>query len=140
MISSGHATASSSACSAGHEPGGQSGLPNSSRVAVTVADSGFHAAIVPSQPGISSGATYLRGAAQNVVDRAQSESDAAWWAAREPFWEEYFDPRRFPGITHVFEDGGFERREDEFEFGLARVLDGIAAYLARDPDLPPSKT
>ena len=40
----------------------QVGLPNSSRVAATVEDSGFHSAIVPSQPGIVPGAT-------NVLDR-----------------------------------------------------------------------
>ena len=33
------------------------GLPNSSRVAATVADSGFHSEIAPSHPGIVSGAT-----------------------------------------------------------------------------------
>ena len=80
--------------------------------------------------------SYLRGAAHATVDpgqaeRATGESEAAWWTARESFWEDYFDEARFPGITRAWEQGGFEPGRDDFEFGLARVLDGIEAYLAR---------
>ena len=46
------------------------------------------------------------------------------------FWEEYFDPERFPGITVVYTNGGFDKPVDAFEFGLQRVLEGIAALLA----------
>jgi hypothetical protein len=48
-------TAINVAFSATQEPDPIPGLPNRSRVAVTVADSGFHSAIVPSQPGMVPG-------------------------------------------------------------------------------------
>ncbi len=54
---SGHKTAISSECWAIQVPPPHPGLPNSSRVAATVADNGFHSEIAPSQPGIVSGAT-----------------------------------------------------------------------------------
>ena len=44
----------------------------------------------------------------------------------ESFWSEYFDPDRFPGPRA----GGFDNPVDAFEFGLQRVLDGIAKLLA----------
>ena len=80
--------------------------------------------------------SYVRGAAQAVVnpgraEKATGESEEAWWTSRQSFWEDYFDEGRFPGITSVWEQGGFEAGRDDFEFGLARVLDGIEAYLAR---------
>ena len=45
------------ALAATHEPScGTPGLPNSSRVAVIVDDTGFHSATTPSHPGMCSGA------------------------------------------------------------------------------------
>ena len=46
------------------------------------------------------------------------------------FWEEYFDPERYPGISVMWDEGGYEDPLDPFEFGLQRVLDGIEALLA----------
>jgi AcrR family transcriptional regulator len=79
---------------------------------------------------------YVRGAALDVVERSQverstGESEESWWSARQGFWEDYFDEERFPGISHVWHDGGFDAPLDPFEFGLARVLDGIEAYVNR---------
>ncbi len=53
-----------------------------------------------------------------------------WWEERESFWEEYFDPERFPAISAVYDGGAYENPIDAFEFGLQRVLDGIEALLA----------
>src|SRR5262245_42224286 len=47
---SGHTTAISVACCSTQLPLSHVGFPNSSRDAETVADNGFHSAIVPSQP------------------------------------------------------------------------------------------
>src|SRR5690606_788199 len=55
VMRTGQATASAVAWSVTNPPVPCEGLPNSSRVAVIVADSGFHSATVPSQPGISEG-------------------------------------------------------------------------------------
>jgi AcrR family transcriptional regulator len=88
---------------------------------------------------------YVRGAAQSAVAAAQAEratgvSDEQWWAAREPLFDRYFDPERFPVLTEVARSGAFEqppgstdynlqRALDSFEFGLPRVLDGIEAFI-----------
>src|SRR4051794_40284026 len=62
VISAGHRTARSREWCAAQEPPPQPGFPNSSREADTVADSGFHSATVPSQPGMVDGAA-------NTLDR-----------------------------------------------------------------------
>jgi AcrR family transcriptional regulator len=77
---------------------------------------------------------YTRGAARTAVDAAQAErrtgvSDERWWEERSAFWEEYFDPERYPMIAWVWESGGYDDPEDEFEFGLERVLDGVEALV-----------
>jgi AcrR family transcriptional regulator len=71
---------------------------------------------------------YVAGAARRAAE--DQGDDEEWWAAREPFWERYFDVDRYPTITALYEAGAFEARADAFEFGLQRVLDGIEAYLS----------
>ena len=88
---------------------------------------------------------YTRGAAQSAVGAAMAEqrtgiSDEQWWAAREPLFDKYFDPSRYPNVTRVAAEGAFEQpagdatytvaqAQQSFEFGLARVLDGIEAFI-----------
>jgi AcrR family transcriptional regulator len=90
-------------------------------------------------------AEYTRGAAAGAVGAALAEqrtgiSDEQWWAAREPLFDRYFDPERYPTVTSVAADGAFEQPAGEggytvawarasFEFGLSRVLDGIEAFI-----------
>jgi AcrR family transcriptional regulator len=88
---------------------------------------------------------YVRGAAQEVAEAAAAanrtgQTDDEWWAEREPLLARYFDPERFPTVTAVEAGGGFQPSGDldynlqfavdNFEFGLRRVLDGIAAFIA----------
>lgn len=95
-------------------------------------------------------AGYVRGAAQAVADAAEAEratgiSDEDWWNARSALLDEVWDPERFPVTTRVsaeYEvvetydaDGNIrsylhQEQLDAFEFGLARVLDGIEALVA----------
>jgi AcrR family transcriptional regulator len=91
-------------------------------------------------------AAYVRGAALAAneaveAERVTGQSDEAWWAEREPLLQQVFDPARFPIATQVHIGGGFDDRAgdggyhwkralDDFEFGLARMLDGIAALIA----------
>jgi AcrR family transcriptional regulator len=91
-------------------------------------------------------ADYTRGAADTAVGAAQAErrtgiSDEEWWKAREPLFDKYYDPDRFPTVTRVAAAGAFDQpsREGEytvawaresFEFGLRRLLDGIEAFVA----------
>jgi AcrR family transcriptional regulator len=78
---------------------------------------------------------YDQGATRAAVEAVQVEqesgtSDEEWWGERNEFWEEYFDVERFPHITLMWEQGGYEQQVDQFEFGLQRVLVGIEAMLA----------
>jgi AcrR family transcriptional regulator len=88
---------------------------------------------------------YTRGVAQSAVGAALAEqrtgiSDEQWWAAREPLFDKYFDPGSYPNITRIAEEGAFEQPAGDatylvaharqaFEFGLPRVLDGIATLI-----------
>jgi AcrR family transcriptional regulator len=79
--------------------------------------------------------SYVAGAARaalesSLAERSTGVSDESWWEARRPFWEEMFDPEQYPTITWIWENGGYERPEDDFEFGLQRVLDGVEALVA----------
>jgi AcrR family transcriptional regulator len=95
---------------------------------------------------------YTRGAAQTAVGAAQAErrtgiSDEQWWAAREPLFDKYFDPERYPTVVRVAAEGAFEQPSGDaaytvaqarqsFEFGLARILDGVEAFIARARSRP----
>jgi AcrR family transcriptional regulator len=92
-------------------------------------------------------AEYVRGAARRAVEAAQvakqtGVTDAEWWRDREPLLDQVFDPGRYPTVTRIAEEGAFDQPEggldynlqdalDSFEFGLARVLDGVEAFVKR---------
>jgi AcrR family transcriptional regulator len=78
---------------------------------------------------------YVTGATRVGVESEQMArdsgvSDVQWWEERASFWEEYFDPERFPMISKVYAEGGYDEQLDHFDFGLQRILDGIEATLA----------
>ncbi|MDX8028753.1 TetR/AcrR family transcriptional regulator [Lentzea sp. BCCO 10_0856] len=78
-------------------------------------------------------AQFVDGVGRTMADRVQAEretgvSEEDWWNGRESLWE-HFTPDRLPMMTHIWNTGGFERLLDEFEFGLARVLDGLAVFI-----------
>ncbi len=77
---------------------------------------------------------YVQGATRADVEAATQResgvSDEEWWGERQEFWDDYFEPERFPTISAVWEAGGYEEVLDSFEFGLQRILDGIEALLA----------
>ncbi len=78
---------------------------------------------------------YVHGAARGAADAAQVErasgiTDEQWWAAHQPLLEKIVDLERYPigsrvGTTAGEEYGAVSDPERAFEFGLARVLDGI---------------
>ena len=78
-------------------------------------------------------AQFVDGVGRTMADRVQAEretgvSEEDWWNGRESLWE-HFTPDRLPMMTHIWNTGGFERLLNEFEFGLARVLDGLAVFI-----------
>jgi AcrR family transcriptional regulator len=81
--------------------------------------------------------SYTAGAARVALESAEV-SDERYWEDRMVFWEDFFDPARYPNITRVWEHGGYEDPEDEFGFGLQRVLDGIETLVAARAALPGS--
>jgi len=79
---------------------------------------------------------YVQGATRADVEAAQTEresgvSDEEWWGERQEFWEEYFEPERYPAISIAWEAGAYDAPLDGFDFGLQRILDGIEALLRR---------
>jgi AcrR family transcriptional regulator len=79
---------------------------------------------------------YVQGATRADVEAAQTErdsgvSDEQWWGERQEFWEDYFEPERYPAITLAWQAGAYEAPLDGFDFGLQRILDGIEALLRR---------
>lgn len=76
--------------------------------------------------------TYVRGAARAAIETEQAEartgvSDEQWWESRRGFWEQYFKPERYPTITALYTQNAYDEPLDSFEYGLARLLDGVAA-------------
>lgn len=97
--------------------------------------------------------SFVRGAAQAVheargAEAATGMSDDAWWSAHAPLLEEVMDPdwpARHPTATKLQQRQAFDQTDrdpgdptpylvkvalDAFEYGLARLLDGIAAHIA----------
>jgi AcrR family transcriptional regulator len=76
---------------------------------------------------------FVESAARQVVQIASAEQQSGvsheeWWGARDSLYE-HLD--QYPTLTWIYEQRGYDDPLDPFEFGLERVLDGIAA-LVRD--------
>lgn len=74
---------------------------------------------------------FVESTARQVVETARAEqqsgvSHEAWWGARGSLYE-HLD--RYPTLTWVYEQGGYDDPLDPFEFGLERVLDSIARLI-----------
>jgi AcrR family transcriptional regulator len=88
---------------------------------------------------------FVRGAARDAAEAAGAEaatgkSEYEWWTERDAILSEVMTPERFPTLSRLAADGGFDVPPDtenynvrfivdDFEFGLQRLLDGIEAYV-----------
>lgn len=82
---------------------------------------------------------YVEGATWRAAEASQSEnrtgvSDEEWWAANAPLLEKVFDAGRYPTAARVGAAAGEALQaaydpDYAFEFGLGRVLDGVAAFV-----------
>jgi AcrR family transcriptional regulator len=82
---------------------------------------------------------YVHGAVRGAIAAVQvrdttGKTDDEWWAEYAPLLEEVYDPERYPVATRVGAAAGAEYNapfdpERAFEFGLARLLDGVAALI-----------
>ena len=78
---------------------------------------------------------YVHGAVRGAVEAAQATqrtglTEQQWWHAHAPYLEKVLDPRRFPLAARVGTAAGQEYQAATdparaFEFGLARILDGV---------------
>jgi AcrR family transcriptional regulator len=84
---------------------------------------------------------YVRGSARAALDAREVErqsgmTDKQWWALNAELLEGLMEPSRYPTATRVgaaykaVEQSGLGSASD-FEFGLQRVLDGIATFIDR---------
>ncbi len=83
---------------------------------------------------------YVQGSARAAAEAATSMqdtgvSDAEWWSVYGPLLEKVFDPEKYPVSARVGQIAGetYQSAYDAkhgFEFGLARILDGVAVLIA----------
>jgi AcrR family transcriptional regulator len=76
---------------------------------------------------------YVQGRARQLAETARTEqrsgeSDGQFWQEFAPLLDPHLD--RFPALAAVWRDHELTW-EDEFEFGLQRVLDGIETHISR---------
>lgn len=72
---------------------------------------------------------YVEGAARRAAEAQQAERSTGvgmeeWWASRVSLWG-HLTEDRYPTLARVWMAGGYDGMVDDFEFGLARVLDGV---------------
>jgi len=89
---------------------------------------------------VSMVSVYVQGAARAAAEAATSTqvtgvSDAEWWAVYGPLLAKVFDAEKYPVAARVGAVAGetYQSAYDAkhgFEFGLARILDGVAALIA----------
>jgi AcrR family transcriptional regulator len=77
---------------------------------------------------------FVESAARQVVEVARAEQRSGvgheeWWGARDSLFG-HLD--RYPTLSWIYEQGGFDQPLDPFEFGLERVLDGVATLIRDD--------
>ncbi|PZG05771.1 TetR/AcrR family transcriptional regulator [Micromonospora craterilacus] len=86
---------------------------------------------------------YVHGAVRTAVEAAQAAgrtglTEQQWWQAHAPYLEKALDARRFPLAARVGSAAGqqYQGATDPahaFEFGLARILDGIEVLIRDRP-------
>ncbi|WP_166677820.1 TetR/AcrR family transcriptional regulator [Amycolatopsis arida] len=77
---------------------------------------------------------YIRGMARRSVETRRRErnsgvGEAEWWAEHQALLRTYAGAEEFPTIHALDAEGAFDGAGDTFEFGLRRLLDGIAGQL-----------
>jgi AcrR family transcriptional regulator len=82
---------------------------------------------------------FVQSAARGAVDVTLAEqrtglTDRQWWEAHAPLLEKVFDPERYPIAARVGAAAGEANQaaynpQHAFDFGLARLLDGVAALI-----------
>lgn len=79
--------------------------------------------------------SYVVGAVRTeILDARAAEetglSDEEFWARQRPFLEQAMASGRYPTMAALAEDTFAMSRDESFEWGLARILDGLEALIA----------
>jgi AcrR family transcriptional regulator len=74
---------------------------------------------------------FVESTARQVVDIIRSEQQSGvtheeWWGAQDSL---YAHLNQYPTLSRLYAEGAYDAPADPFEFGLQRVLDGIAALI-----------
>lgn len=82
--------------------------------------------------------------AASLAERRTGLTDDQWWAAQAALLDELIDPARYPladrvGTAATIAYQGLWDPDHAFQFGLERVLDGIAALIASRQDADHSR-
>ncbi len=82
---------------------------------------------------------FVHATARRMTEASETTSqtgldDEQWWASNAPLLSRVFDPGRYPTAVRVGTAAGEQHRgaydpAHAFEFGLARVLDGVASLI-----------
>ena len=88
---------------------------------------------------VSMVSVYVQGSARAAAEADTSQHDTGqtddeWWSTYAPLLEQVFDPAKYPVAARVGAVAGetYQSAYDAthgFEFGLARILDGVAALV-----------
>lgn len=89
--------------------------------------------------------SFVSGIARAHVNSVQAEqrtgiSDEEFWKAQEPVLVKSMESGRYPTLAALDEDTFSGSYEEEFEFGLERLLDGLEAYISSLGGTEPSPT
>ncbi|WP_307868665.1 TetR/AcrR family transcriptional regulator [Micromonospora sp. C95] len=89
---------------------------------------------------------FVRAAARAAAEarsaqQASTWTDEQWWTANAPLLAQVLDERRFPTAVRVGAAAGAAQNAayhpgQAYEFGLARVLDGLTTLIALTPEPP----
>lgn len=88
-------------------------------------------AVVESLDGYIRGQAYRASVEDSDARTGEDASVDSWNAAQDSFLEQHADLERYPVFLRAAMAGGFGDAEATFEFGLARLLDGVANLVAQ---------
>ena len=119
---------------------GPNAVANFERALETVARTGLPPAQVVAVVTLVGG--FVESAARQVIETERTErrtgvTEEEWWGARDSLFQ-HLD--RYPTLSRIYQEGGYDDPFDPFEFGLQRVLDGIAALIRDETRDQPSCT
>ncbi|MGW4480449.1 TetR/AcrR family transcriptional regulator [Rhodococcus triatomae] len=75
-------------------------------------------------------------AAEDADQRSQGTDYEAYWAAQTDFWQNTFEPGRYPTMTRLWTVGAFDNGATPFELRIGALLDTIELLIAKSSAEP----